>query len=167
MKSVWRAIVITLVVCLSARAARAQEPVDDRFRADIKKLLDATGTKALGLQMANLVANSVLENMRSTTPNMPERAVEIVRDVLNAEFAKAFDGPMIDEMVPLYAKHFTHAEVLALLDFYSSDLGRKVVGELPILAQEGAQVGQRWAQRNLPAVLQTLEQRLRAEQIIP
>lgn len=167
MRSVWRVAAITFMLCLVASGARAQAPIDDEFRADIKRFLDVTGARAIGLQMASIVSNSLLDSMRRNTPDMPDRVVQIVRDVLNTEFAKAFDGPMLDEMIPIYAKHFTHAEVLALVNFYSSDLGKKVVGEMPLLAQEGAQVGQRWAEKNMPTILQTLDQRLRAEKIVP
>ena len=69
-------------------------------------------------------------------------------------------------MVGIYARNFTPAEVKAHLAFYATDVGRKAIAVLPRLAQEGAAVGQEWAQQNLPRVIGTLEQRLRTEGLL-
>jgi uncharacterized protein len=48
-------------------------------------------------------------------------------------------------VVDIYVKHFTHDEVRALLDFYTTPVGRKVIRVMPMLAQESSAAGQRWA----------------------
>jgi hypothetical protein len=66
-------------------------------------------------------------------------------------------------MVPVYAKHFTHDEIRALLTFYGSDLGRKTVAVMPMALQEGARIGQAWANELAPEIRTELEKRFRAE----
>ena len=57
------------------------------------------------------------------------------------------------DMVDLYAKHFTHDDVLVLLEFYSSPVGQKAVTVLPLLVQEGAAIGQRWSAAKVPHMI--------------
>ena len=160
--------VAALIVLTAAGAARAQEP-DPAFRADVAKLLEVSGASALGAQMANMVSTAMLDNMRKTQPEVPDRFVAVVKEVLAAEFAQAFEpsGELLDLLVGVYAKHFTHDEVKGLIAFYTTPLGRKTVGELPLLAQEGAAIGQQWATANMPRIVGVLEKRLRDEKLIP
>src|SRR5215510_10289404 len=93
------------------------QTIDPQFRADIERLLQVTGAAALGVQMATLVSDQVIDSMRQAQPGIPERAASIVKETLNAEFTNAFDskGPLMGEMVLIYAKNFTPGEVKALL----------------------------------------------------
>ena len=158
---------LVLAGFLVAIPAQGQS-IAPEFRADIEKLFEVSGTAALGLQMATLVSTQFLDAMKQTQPAVPERAVTIVKETLNAEFARAFEpkGELLTRLAGIYAANFTHAEVKALLAFYGSDIGRKAVSVMPRLAQEGAAAGQQWAQQNLPRVLGALEQRLRNEQLL-
>jgi hypothetical protein len=160
--------VAALLVLTTAGASRAQDP-DPAFRADVEKLLEVTGARALGAQMANMSTTAMLDRMRKTRPDISERFVTVVKEVLSAEFAQAFDSPggLHDQIVGVYAKHFTHDEVKGLIAFYTSTLGRKAVAELPLLAQESAALGQQWATTNTPRIVGALEKRLRDEKLIP
>jgi hypothetical protein len=54
--------------------------------------------------------------------------------VLTTEFGRMFQGPdsVMPRVVDIYVKHFTHDEVRALLDFYTTPVGRKVIRVMPI-----------------------------------
>lgn len=67
------------------------------------------------------------------------------------------------QIVGIHMKHFTHDEVMALLDFYGTAVGRKSISVMPTLAQEGAAAGQEWAAAHLPQILGAIDERLRAE----
>jgi hypothetical protein len=127
--------------------------------------MEVTGAAKLGEQMASLVSNSILEGFMKGNPDVPARAVEIVQEVLEAEFAGAFDGPdgLLEKMVPIYAKYLDHQEVRGLLAFYESELGRKTIAVMPSLMQEGAQVGEAWAEEIMPRVEKRIRERIKAE----
>ncbi len=158
---------LTLAGFVLSTPAQAQA-IDPQFRADIESLLQVTGAGSLGAQMAMLVSNQVIDSMKKAQPNVPERVATIVKETLNAEFSKAFEptGELMGKMVGIYASHFTPQEVKALLAFYATDVGRKAISVLPMLAQDGAAVGQQWAQQNMSRVLGVLQQRLRDEGLI-
>lgn len=144
------------------------QAIDAAFRSDIEKLLEVTGAGALGLQMATLASNQIIDSMKQAQPQMPDRVVVVIKEVLNAEFAKAFDatGEMHGRFVAIYARRFTHEDVQALLTFYATPVGRKMIATMPMLAQEGAAAGQEWAVANMPRVGAILGDRLRAEGLI-
>jgi len=156
---------VTCAILLASSPRVSAQTLDPSFQADIRTLMDVTGAGAMGVQMATMVANSTIDSMRKSQPNVPERAVAIVKDVLTTEFSRAFgpDGPIQPQMVAIYARHFTHDDVKGLLAFYATDLGKKAVTTMPLLAQEGAIVGQQWAAESMSRVVGLLQERLRAE----
>ena len=160
------AVAVAASALLCCSSASAQE-IDAAYRADLEKLLDVSGAASLGSKMAEITSAQLIDAMKKNQPDAPPRAFEIIREVLLAEFSHFFDDPQVrTDMVQMYAKVFSRQEVTALLEFYSSDLGRKAISVMPRLAEEGAGVGQRWAVANAPRVLGIIQQRLRDEKLI-
>jgi len=56
-------------------------------------------------------------------------------------------GEFLDSLVPLYSRTFGMAELQALLQFYQSPLGQRLLETQPGLMQESVQIGQRWGAR--------------------
>jgi hypothetical protein len=61
-----------------------------------------------------------------------------------------------DEYALIYARQFTVAELRQLAAFYRSPLGQKLAAATPTLMQEGAELGQRRVQENLPELMQLM-----------
>ncbi len=165
MKTIRLAAIIAIAALWLSTGSASAQVVDDAFRADVESLLEATGSLNLGAQMASIVSDQTIDAAKKEQPDIPDRAIALIKEVLNTEFTAAFTGPngMRGQMVALYAKHFTHAEVKELAAFYRSEIGRKSISVMPLLASEGAAIGQRWSQDNMARVMGVLEQRLRAE----
>lgn len=152
----------------AAAAARKVPAVDAAHRADIERLMTITGQADLGVQMASTISDAFLNGFKQTKNVVPPRVIEIVREVVNAEFTKAFSGSEIkDKQIALYAKYFTHADVKGLIAFYETDLGKKTIANMPNLMREGGAIGQEWAEGAMPGVIQKLETRLKSEGLIP
>jgi hypothetical protein len=178
-RGVWSALTVCAILAIgqqataqslgqAAAAARKTMAVEPALRGDIEKLMVLTGQAELGVQLASQISDAFLNGFKQTQNVVPPRAIEIVRDVINAEFVRAFAGPEIkDKQIALYAKYFTHDEVKGLIAFYESDLGRKTVMNMPSLMREGGEIGQQWAKGAMPKMIQTLEGRLKAEGLIP
>ena len=163
----WAGMAVLVLQLAGAQPSQAQS---DRalFQADVEKLLEATGGAALGAQMASLVSNQVIDSMRQQQPTVPAKAVEVIKEVLNGEFVRAFEpgSTLRQKMVEIHMKHFTHGEVKVLLEFYSTPVGRKAIAAMPLAAQEGAAAGQEWASANMGRIAAILQERLRAEGFI-
>jgi len=156
-------LVLASVLAL-AMPARGQA-LDAAFQSDIEALLDATGSAQMRQQVMILMNGQLLGALKKARPDVPDRVVEIAKEVLNSEFARAWEGPdgLNAQMVSIYATHFTSEDVRGLLAFYRSDIGKKMVGLTPVLFQEIMAAGQQWAERRMPSVSATLQARLIAE----
>ena len=158
---------LCVAVIFQARPASGQE-LDASFRADIEKLLAVTGAAQMGVQVASLISGQLLIGLKQAQPDIPDRALEIAKQVLDSEFATAFVGPdsLAEQVVLIYARHFTHEDIRGLLAFYSTDLGKKAIASMPLVVQDGAAAGQKWAEKQTPRVMTVLQARLRAEGFI-
>jgi hypothetical protein len=161
-------VVVGFVMIMACPNPAVAQAVDPQFRADIERLLDVTGAANVGAQMANLVADSVMTGLKQAAPAVPDRTFTIVKEVLDTEFSNMYSAPdgVLPEMVDLYVKYYTHDDVLAMLQFYRSPVGQKAIALMPVLIREGGAIGQRWIEPRMPKIMDTLQQRLRAEGLI-
>jgi len=152
----------------AAAAAKKAPAIDAAIRADIERLMNITGQTQIAVQMATTMSDAILNSIQQTQKAVPPRVIEVVKDVLQTEFAKAFAGSDIkDKQIALYAKYYTHADVKGLIAFYESDLGKKAIANMPTLMREGASIGEDWAKDAMPGIMQILQARLKAEGLIP
>jgi uncharacterized protein len=163
----WFAVVV-LAAHLFARQPADAQTIAPELRADIDTLMQLTNASALTTQMVNLVTSQMLDQLKSSRPGIPERAIAIARQVLGEELTRALAGPdsLVPRIVAIYANRFTHDDVKGLLNFYRSDLGKKLIAEMPMLLQEGAAAGQEWMAVNIGRIATVLETRLKAEGFI-
>lgn len=149
-------------------SAEAQSTIEPAFQADIVKLLEVTGFTKIAEQMGDMVLRRMSEQMRLLRPDIPQRGIDIVGDVVRERLGAALRAPdgFIPMLVPIYAKHFSRDEIRALVAFYESEVGRKAVSVIPSVMQEAAQVGQTWAAKITPEIQAEIEKRLKAEGFI-
>src|SRR5262249_28712636 len=61
---------------------------------------------------------------------------------------------LMDQIAPLYARHFTGDELRQLAAFYRTPVGQKILQTLPVLMQESGTIGQNWG-RTIAGELQS------------
>jgi hypothetical protein len=163
---VTHARLLLLTLLLVPGSARAQA-IDAALRSDIERLMDATGASKLGTQIFSQSSSQLFDQMKRLQPQIPERVLVVVKEVIDSEFSKAFADPaMRTRQVELYAKHFTHDDVRSLLGFYDSEVGRKLVSTLPVLTQESFELGQQWVAANMPRIIGLLQTKLKEEGLV-
>lgn len=128
-----------LFLCLG-REARGQNtaPADTEKTALIRQILDVThaGDQVIGAIEATVPAQ------RASNPRIPAVFWDRFLDQ-----ARKRRGEFLDSLVPLYSRTFAVGELKALLEFYQSPLGRRLLEAQPQLMRESMQVGQRWGTR--------------------
>ena len=72
----------------------------------------------------------------------------------------------MDEMIPIYAKFFTHDEILQMVAFYETPVGKKTIEVMPELAVEMARVSTRWSMSKLPEVTEKMKAQLESEDLV-
>lgn len=153
----FRKVLVMLVALVAFCGPSSAEELTPDKRADIESLLTMTGALSLGKQMATALAANLTQTLKTERPDIPQQ----VLDSLPAEVSAVFEENLAsfkEEIISIYHKHLTAADVKRLIQFYSTDLGQKVVSVLPTIMLEAAIVGQRWGQSLGPM----LEQRILA-----
>jgi uncharacterized protein len=146
-----RTFLAAVLLCLTTPAMLGQAAVSTASdapasREDILKLFEVMQVRA---QM-NSVMNQVMAQMRTMNraqmkkqnPEMTEADLAKV-DAKSEELIKSIpiEG-MLDDMVPVYQKHLAKSDVDAMIAFYTTPTGQKLLREMPVIAAEGMQAVQ-------------------------
>ena len=135
---------------------------DDAKNADILRLIEASGGMASGEQMAGLFTNQMTQVLRSSGAEVPPAVLDAMPQAIMAIISERM--PELAQMiVPVYDKHFTHEEVLEMLAFYQTDVGKKFVGKLPEIMAESSQMGQQWGMSIGPEIQRRISEILREQ----
>ena len=126
--------------------------VDPQKEAQIRELMEVTGAKDLGQQLLKAGLEQFRSSVEETQPNNP-RAKQFM-DAFTARFQKHFDPKSLnDQLIPIYDKYLTADDLRALLDYYRSPLGQRMLKALPELSREsqatGFALGQKAAQETM------------------
>jgi uncharacterized protein len=133
-------VILLLFAAIAPLLAQSDAPAT---REDVVKLFDVMEIR----DQMRMVMESALkqqramirENLKKHSPEITEE--ELARmDRASADIMKdlPLDG-MIDDMIPVYQKHLTHADVDAMSAFYASPTGQKLLREMPAMTTESMQ----------------------------
>jgi uncharacterized protein len=122
----------------------AQDASDDAAKhQDTKRLMEAVGTTQLLQQMIDQTLEQQLRMLRRSRPEVPPHFWD---DFMKEARQEASPQELMDLIVPIYDRHFTHDEILQMISFYETPLGKKISATLPEIQQESLQVGQEWGE---------------------
>lgn len=114
-------------------AAKPGDNAMSEKEKDIRKLLDITGSGKLGVQ----VMEGMIGNFKMSNPNVPADFWDEFKKEANPQ-------SLVDLIVPIYDKHFSHEDIKGLITFYEGPLGQKITQTMPQITQESMAVGQKW-----------------------
>jgi uncharacterized protein len=119
--------------------AATDEKVDPAKEAAIRHLMDITQTSKLGDNIANYITGQVHDGMgRALTPDGLTKFMA----TFTAKFsATASPADVTSAMVPIYAHAFSTEDIQALVQFYESPLGQRVVKALPDVVAQSQSTG--------------------------
>jgi hypothetical protein len=95
---------------------------------EMLKLSDAAGV--MQRAMLEFIDNLTLEDF----PNLVNRLREELRDV----------SAVIENLVPIYEKHYSSEDIEAAIAYYSAPAGRHSVEVGPLIQKEAGDVGRTW-----------------------
>lgn len=127
----------------------AQQKMDPAKEADIRRLLDLTGSAKLMNQML-ATAEQQIRGTLSQALAGSENGQKIM-DSFFRRFHTKFTAEMaLERLVPIYDKYFSAEDLKALVQFYESPLGQRLVSVLPQVTRDsqlvGSELGQKAAQ---------------------
>lgn len=130
-------------------------------RQMILRFVEAIGGK-------ELIQQCVRENMalvRQLRPDIPAEQLPAVEREIAAlvEEKIAAPGGLAEQVLPVFAKHFTAKEMRELAAFYESPVGRKAVSVMPGALREAKGVAQRMAIGMIPEISQRVNETVQRE----
>ena len=145
------------------QAARAtQKPttpaakIDAGKEADIRQLMEVTGVNGLGEQLMTAGIAQFRANVLEARPDDP-RAKQFA-DAFAARFQKHFDPhSVIESVVPIYDKHLSSEDLRALLEYYKSPFGQRMLKVLPELARDSQLAGLSLGQKAADEAMEDLK----------
>lgn len=153
------------VLLMLSAVCSAAEPLTPEKMQDTKKLLEVTGALKVGQSMSEAIVNQMSQSLKKARPDIPDKAFGVIASEVNKTIADeiANKNGLIDMMVGLYHKHFTHQEIREMIAFYQTPTGKKVGALAPVISQEGFAIGQQWGQSLAPVIGKRVQDRLRKE----
>jgi hypothetical protein len=133
-----------------------QSTIDPAKEADIRRLLDVVGTKALMTQVMNQMEAGLRPTMTQALPPGDYRAQLV--DLFFEKFTSKFSvDALLDLIVPIYDKYLSDDDIKGLIQFYGTPLGQKAISVLPKVTSEsqaqGEILGQRIGRESMTEVL--------------
>jgi hypothetical protein len=81
------------------------------------------------------------------------------------EFTKTLDvSGMLGDFIPIYQRHLTRQDVQAMLAFYDSPTGQKILREQPAMMAEGMQAMQPRMRKMMEDIMDKAEKMAREDQ---
>ena len=110
--------------------------VDPQKVAAINEMLEVTG----GMNLANQMVAQMLESQKKAHPEVDAAVWD--------RLAKKLDiNDLRGTLVELYDHHFSTADLQALVAFYKSPPGQRMLKEMPSLMSESMILGREWGRK--------------------
>ena len=147
-----------------ARKAAAAPPT----REDVLKLFDLlqvnktmdailNATKQQSMELAEQMIGA---RMPDATPEQKKQFREMVDDVMRQALGKEAINEMLEATIPVYQHHLTKSDLDAMVAFYSSPVGQKILHEQPAMVQESMEASAGIQQRIARSMFQKIDERV-------
>ena len=129
-------IALIVVVVLSVSSVMAGDIKNDAYYKDFIKFLKVSGA----LENQKVMLKSMFDQYRKM-PNAKPEVFNNMEDMMNNEL-----DALNKTLFPVYKKYLSHEDLKAIIKFYESPAGKKMVKSQPLIIKESFQIGVKWGQ---------------------
>ena len=122
-----------------------------RVRDELQLTLDA---------MKQQVKDEATQASTEKVPDPTPEQLKSVHFIVDEVFRDISMDDLIKDLVPVYQRHLTRSDVRALIAFYSSPPGQKILREQPAMIKESMRVAGASQQKRMEALLAKLDVRM-------
>ncbi len=118
---------------------------------------------AMMKQQSAMIHETLKKRYPQTSADRIARADQLIAETMK-------DMPMdamLDDMIPIYQRHFSKANIEDMTTFYVSATGQKMMQEMPALTTESMQASYARMQKQMDAMMQRAEQIVKEDQEKP
>jgi hypothetical protein len=162
------------IILFAASVVFAQQPAtgdSPASKEDIQKLFEVMQIHQQMRQVMDAMMKQQSAMMHETLKKRyPQSSAERIAraDQLIQETIK--DMPMdamLDDMIPIYQRHFSKTDIDAMSTFYGSETGQKMMREMPALTTEAMQASYARMQKQMDDMMKRAEQVVKEDQDKP
>lgn len=141
--------VVSLVLtgALNVVAEEMPDPAAVSKRADIKRLMEVTDVSSLGMQIMNQMILT-----------MQKGRSEAHKKFWTDYLAEVDPNDLIEMIIPIYERHFTHEELKQLIAFYESPIGKKLIKVQPQIMMDSMAAGEEWGKKLVQRAMEKLRE---------
>ena len=157
-KRITRLAAVAVALVAFGPAAHSQQP-SAAAMATAKELIASTGAAAV----FNPLISGVVEQAKLLFLQQNPALVNDLNEIANqmrTDLAPRFVD-LTDEMARLYATHFTDQELKAVLVFYQSPVGKKLLAQQPTVVDDSMRFAQDWANKLSDQVIAKMREELK------
>lgn len=136
--------IAVLALFVAAMPASAQPPADAARVAAARELITSMGADAQFDTVIDTLLGGLRISLRQQRPSAGAEIDDVMKRLVDK--FKSRRSEVTDLTAPIYAEHFTVAELKELTAFYATPIGRKMVTSLPSISKRSIEVGMRWGQ---------------------
>ena len=124
--------------------AVAATPIDPAKEAEIRKLLEMTGT----VKLVNQMLKQMVGTLRDRASTLPPEFWDNLEKEMDPQ-------KLVDKMIPVYDKYYTIDDLKAVNAFYQTPAGQHLLQVQPAVLKESMTIGQEWGREaGMKAVLE-------------
>ena len=163
MKRLWLTSSLFLIFPMVG-AAHQSASDSPATKEDVEKYLEVTHARTMMKQIMDvmtkqahqMVHDQISKDFDKLPPDFETRMNKMTDDTL-----KTFPvDEMLDAMIPVYQKHWTKGDVDAMVAFYSTPTGQKILRELPTTMAEAMQAMQSIMQKRMNGMMERVQQQV-------
>ena len=138
---------LALIGAFNVVAEEMPDPAAVSKRADIKRLMEMTDVSNLGMQIMNRMIFTMKQGRSET------------HEKFWTDFmAEVNPNDLIDMIIPIYDKYFTHEEIEQLIAFHESPIGKKMIKVQPQIMMESMAAGEEWGKKLVQKAMEKLRE---------
>ena len=142
-----KTFILTGLLILGTMLSFGQE--NSTYKSSLKKLMQVSGAEVAYKGALNQMI-SMFKQQQSNVPNE-------FWDEFTAEVNKDSFENLISLVLPIYQKHMTEQDLVGVIAFYETPLGKKFAEKTPLITQESMLAGQEWGKQVSQKVVDKLK----------
>jgi hypothetical protein len=141
------ALGLTLGVPSTAAPAVQDTPAASAKEKKIRKLLEVTGSSAMGKQVMDAMLNSFSGN-----PGLPAGFIEKFKETAQPD-------KLVELIIPIYLNNLDEETIDGALAFFETPAGKKFIKAQPTIVQQSMAAGQKWGAEMAEKTLKALNEK--------
>jgi len=145
----------------AAKPAASERPTQEQ----VLKLLELLRVR----ESLQITVDAMKEQVRATAERSLRESVPVptvdqltrLNTIVNDVFKELVLDDLIQDVVPVYQRHLTRSDVEAVIAFYSTPAGKKILREQPAMIRESMQATAATQQKKMELLLVKLDVRMR------